>query len=40
LALGFNAEMLTYIAERDFELPAVHEPFNDLVRLDLQVGAQ
>ena len=40
LALGLHAEMIPDFVEGDFQLPAHHEPFQDLLRFFVQVGTQ
>lgn len=40
LSLSLNAEMSAGSVERDFHLPAKHEPGQNLLRRRLQVGAQ
>jgi hypothetical protein len=39
-ALGLNAEMPSGLLKRDFELPAQHEPGEDLLGCGVQVGAE
>ena len=40
LALGLHAEMVSDFMKSDFQLPAHHEPFQDLFRFFVQVRAQ
>ena len=40
LPLGLDAEVVTHLAEGDFDLPALDEPADDLQRLLRQVGAE
>lgn len=40
LALRFHPEVVAHLAERDFQLPALNEPAQDLHRILGEVGAQ
>ena len=40
LALGLHTEMIPDFMKSDFQLPAHHEPFQDLFGIGRQVGAQ